>query len=105
MTIIVQPLFFIGQLIYHSRFNYRGVIIDVDPHFMLSEAWYEQVAISRPPKDEPWYHILVHESAQQTYVAQRNLSADSSDEPIEHPALKQYFLEFKQGRYILSRLN
>ncbi|MCV6636616.1 heat shock protein HspQ [Candidatus Albibeggiatoa sp. nov. NOAA] len=105
MTEIVQPLFFVGQLVYHTKFNYRGVIIDVDPQFMLSDTWYEQVAKSRPPKDKPWYHVLVHSSAQQTYVAERHLSADNTAEPIEHPAIKEHFSEFKQGRYILSRLN
>ncbi|WP_353570419.1 heat shock protein HspQ [Candidatus Albibeggiatoa sp. nov. BB20] len=103
--IVAQPLFFVGQLIYHTKSNYRGVIIDVDPQFMLPDEWYEEVAKSRPPKDQPWYHVLVDESGQQTYVAQRHLSADNSEEPIEHPALKQHFLEFKQGRYILSCLN
>ena len=105
MTTIVQPLFFVGQLVYHAKFNYRGVIIDVDPEFMLPDAWYEQVAKSRPPKDQPWYHVLVHGSGQQTYVAQKHLVTDTSDEPIEHPAIKEHFAEFKQGRYILNSLN
>jgi heat shock protein HspQ len=105
MSIIVQPLFFIGQLIYHNKFNYRGVIIDVDPQFMLPEAWYQQVAKSHPPKDKPWYYVLVHESAQQTYVAEQHLSVDSSAQSIEHPALKEHFSAFKQGRYILNCLH
>lgn len=105
MATIVQPLFFVGQLVYHATFNYRGVIIDVDPEFMLPEVWYEQVAKSRPPKDQPWYHVLVHNSGQQTYVAQRHLVTDTSDKPIEHPAIKEHFAEFKQGRYILNSLN
>ena len=45
--------FFIGQQVEHRRFNYRGVVYDVDPEFSGTEEWYEQMAISKPPKDKP----------------------------------------------------
>ena len=32
--------FSVGELIHHRLFDYRGVIYDVDPEFMLSEDWY-----------------------------------------------------------------
>lgn len=92
-----------GQLIHHRLFGYRGVVVDVDPIFSLSEEWYEQVARSRPPKDQPWYHVLVDGSEQQTYVAERNLEADESDEPIDHPLLVDHFDEFSDGLYRRSR--
>jgi len=98
-----ETLFFVGQLVYHKLFNYRGVIVDVDPVFMHTEEWYEQVAKSRPPKDQPWYHVLVHDSQHQTYVAQRNLQADGSDEPINHPELSEYFTDFIEGKYVSAR--
>ncbi|MDY6992191.1 MAG: heat shock protein HspQ [Pseudomonadota bacterium] len=98
-----ETLFFVGQLVYHKLFNYRGVIVDVDPVFMHTEEWYEQVAKSRPPKDQPWYHVLVHDSQNQTYVAQRNLQADNSDEPINHPELSEYFTDFIEGKYVSAR--
>ena len=56
---IATPRFAIGELIHHRRFDYRGVIVDVDPEFQGTEEWYEQMAVSRPPKDAPWYHVLV----------------------------------------------
>ena len=37
-----------------------------------------------------------------TYVAERNLEADSSSTPIEHPLVDQYFSQFKNGKYILQ---
>ena len=40
-----------------------------------------------PPKDEPWYHVLVDGSTQMTYVAERNLEADPDPGPIQHPLL------------------
>ena len=54
--------FAIGQLVHHQLFEYRGVIIDVDATFQGTEEWYEHVAKSRPPKDAPWYRVLIHKS-------------------------------------------
>jgi len=101
-TTQAQPLFFIGQLVHHNKFNYRGVIIDVDAEFEGSEEWYQQVALSRPPKDKPWYHILVDDSNQLTYVAERHLEQDHSNEAIDHPAVDMYFDDFENGVYSLS---
>ena len=70
--------FEVGQVVHHLKFGYRGVVFDVDPCFQGTEEWYEQVARSRPPKDRPWYHVLVHDAAHTTYVAERNLQPDLS---------------------------
>ena len=66
----------IGQLIQHKLFDYRGIIISVDLEFQSTDEWYEAVAKTRPPKDEPWYHVLVHQKGHQTYVAEQNLKPD-----------------------------
>jgi len=95
--------FQIGQVVSHRLFDYRGVIIDVDPVFSHSEEWYETMAKSRPPKDAPWYHVLVHDSMQQTYVAERNLKAEETGEQIRHPAIPHYFDGFENGLYILKQ--
>ena len=71
---VQQANFAIGQLITHRLFGYRGVIFDIDPHFCGSEAWYQQMAKSRPPRDKPWYRVLVDNSDHETYVAERNLA-------------------------------
>ena len=77
-----QAQFFIGQRVHHRLFDYRGVVVDVDPVFQGTDEWYEQVARSRPPRDEPWYHVLVHDAGNETYVAERNLFGDDSHEPV-----------------------
>lgn len=87
----LEAKFHIGQLIHHRLFDYRGVIVDVDPAFQGSEEWYDQVARSRPPKDKPWYRVLVHEAEHETYVAERNLKSDNSGDPIQHPLLDDFF--------------
>ncbi|MDA0656135.1 MAG: heat shock protein HspQ [Proteobacteria bacterium] len=92
--------FYPGQVIHHRRFEYRGVIVDVDPDFQGEDAWYEAMARSRPPKDKPWYHVLVNNADHMTYVAERNLEADIGDEPINHPAIRQFFRRFENGSYV-----
>ena len=94
------PKFSPGQIIRHKRFDYRGVIIDVDPVFQGTEEWYQQVARSRPPKDRPWYRVLVHDNPVETYVAERHLEEDASADPISHPQVQQFFSAIEQGRYV-----
>ena len=100
VTEIVRPKFDIGELVHHRRFNYRGVVVDVDPRFQATEEWYEMVALSRPPKNKPWYHVLVHNAAHSTYVAERNLEANEDKSPILHPGLSHFFSRLENGRYI-----
>jgi len=95
--------FHVGQLVVHRRFSYRGVVVDVDPVFSSTDAWYEEMAITRPPKDQPWYRVLPDGSAHETYVAQRNLAADDSHERIRHPLVWHYFDDFRDGVYHSAR--
>ena len=97
--------FSIGDLVHHKLFDYRGVVVDVDPHLMLSEEWYAVVARSRPPKDQPWYRVLVHDAMRQTYVAKRNLEPDTSGAPVRHPLIKLCFHSFSDGHYLTTSLH
>jgi len=98
-----EAKFSIGQLIEHRMFGYRGVIFELDPYFMLSEEWYLQVALSRPPKNEPWYNVLVDNAMHTTYVAERNLIASTDLTKINHPDTKLYFEGFEKGHYLLNK--
>lgn len=84
-------------------FDYRGVIVDVDPEFAGSDEWYEHVARTRPPRHQPWYHVLVDKSDHQTYVAQRNLRSEPEPRPIQHPLVAVYFSEYGDGVYVPRR--
>lgn len=95
--------FSIGQCIQHRLFDYRGVIVDVDPDFQGTEEWYDKVAKSRPPRNEPWYHVLVHDQGHATYVAECNIAEDSTSEPINHPLVKEFFDGFSEGVYRSDR--
>lgn len=92
-----------GELIRHRRFDYRGVVVEVDASFAGSDAWYEQVARSRPPKDAPWYHVLPHGAEHTTYVAERNLEADPDPQPVQHPLVDEVFDGFDGDRYVVAR--
>ena len=91
--------FYVGQPVHHRLFDYRGVVADADATFQGSDDWYETVAQSRPPKDRPWYHVLVHDAEHTTYVAERNLEPDLTGEPIRHPDLGLYFDAQRDGLY------
>ncbi|MCG2635047.1 MAG: heat shock protein HspQ [Gammaproteobacteria bacterium] len=95
-----ESRFSIGQIVHHRRFNYRGVIVQVDPVFRGTEAWYQQMATSTPPKERPWYHVLVDQSARQTYVAEQNLELSADLRFIEHPAVPLFFEAYWDGVFV-----
>ncbi len=94
-----QAQFSIGQVVVHKKFNYRGVIYDVDAEYSGTDQWYEEVAKSRPPKDRPWYHVLVDGQLMTTYVAEQHLELDDLPTPITHPLTENYFDTFEGGLY------
>ena len=89
----------VGQVVRHDVYAYRGVIVDVDPFFQQTDAWYDLMAKNSPPRDEPWYHVLVDGTDYMTYVSEQHLGADRSGQPINHPELNRFFHEFEDGTY------
>ncbi len=100
---IDKAKFSIGQIVEHKLFNYRGVIFEVDLHFMLGDEWYNEMAKTCPPKDKPWYSVMVHDTFHTTYVAQQNLEAAENTESIDHPFLDYVFESFIGGKYQLLK--
>ena len=96
--------FAIGDVVRHRLFDFRGVIVDVDPVFANSEEWYEAIPEAlRPSRDQPFYHLLAEnmESSYIAYVSQQNLVVDDSEDPIDHPAIATMFEGLEDGRYRL----
>lgn len=92
----------LGVVIQHRLYQYRGVIVSVDFRCMAGETWYRSNK-TQPSRDQPWYHILVHDSGGlSTYVAQSNLKEDISGRPVSHPRIQCYFTDFQDGRYRLK---
>lgn len=97
-----QAGFSVGQVVHHLKFDYRGVILDVDADFQGTDEWYDQIARSRPPKDKPWYQVLV-DGGSLTYVAERHLEVDKSCKPVWHPAIEIFFDDFRDCSYQVRR--
>jgi len=91
--------FGVGDVVHHKKFDYRGVVVDVDAVFQGEDAWYEQMALSRPPKERPWYRVLVDRADHTTYVAERHLESDPGG-PVRHPLLDDFFDDFDGSRYV-----
>ena len=95
--------FFIGQIVRHRVYPFRGVIFDVDPVFNHTEEWLEAVPEDvRPSRDQPFYHLLAEndESSYIAYVSEQNLLRDETGEPVEHPQVSELFSDLEDGRYV-----
>ena len=84
----------IGQVVRHRLFPFRGVIFDVDPTFNNTEEWWLAIpAEIRPSKDQPFYHLFAEnaETEYVAYVSEQNLLPDTSNEPIRHTQVAEFF--------------
>ncbi len=99
------PLFHIGQIVEHRKYHYRGVIYDVDREFGLTDEWYEAVALSRPLKNKPWYHVLPDGQLHTTYVAERHLVLSFNKSQVFHPLLGDFFQGFDGSTYVVRSQN
>lgn len=100
-----QALFSIGQVVKHRLFEFRGVIVDVDPEFDNTEEWWLSIPEEiRPAKEQPYYHLLAEndDSSYEAYVSQQNLEPDTTDEPVYHPEVPELFGVLEHGKYKLK---
>lgn len=88
-----------GELIRHRRYRYRGVVVAVDLACAADEDWY-QTNQTQPDREQPWYHVLVHQSSSTTYAAEENLLPDTSEEPVLHPLVDYFFSGFVAGKHV-----
>jgi heat shock protein HspQ len=101
---ITNTQFSIGQVVRHRVYEFRGVIVDVDPEFSNTEEWWESIPEEvRPRKNQPFYHLLAENesNAYEAYVSEQNLLVDDSGEPINHPQVAEVFGEFLGSSYEL----
>ena len=94
--------FSIGNVVKHKRFDFRGVIYDVDFKFNNSEEWYQSIPKDvRPKKNQPYYHLLAENNdvTYEAYVSEQNLIIDDSNKPINHPLINEIFSGKKGSGY------
>ncbi|MEM9353884.1 MAG: heat shock protein HspQ [Planctomycetota bacterium] len=94
-----EPKFAPGELVRHLRYGYRGVVVAADRRCEASNEWYSRNR-TQPDQQQPWYHVLVDESAGVTYVAESNLEADSVGAEITHPLLDDFFEGYSGDGYL-----
>ena len=97
--------FYIGQVVRHRMYPFRGVIFDVDPEFGNTEEWYQAIPEDvRPIKEQPFYHLLAEnaESEYIAYVSEQNLVPDERSDPIRHPQVGELFDGPVDGAYRLK---
>jgi heat shock protein HspQ len=93
---------FLGQVVRHRIFPFRGVVFDIDPVFNNTEEWYESIPVEvRPHKDQPFYHLFAENAETEyiAYVSEQNLLPDTSDKPIRHPQVSEVFERDDNGAY------
>ena len=94
-----EPSFLPGAIVRHRRYGYRGVVVSADGHCAADPKWYMSNK-TQPDREQPWYHVLVHESNGVTYAAESSLTSDESEMPIEHPLVAIFFNGIESGSYI-----
>ena len=92
-----SPRFEPGDLVRHRRYDYRGVVVDVDLSCKADDDWYNSNA-TRPDRNQAWYHVLV-DGGHATYVAEENLDPEPEARAIDHPLIDRCFTIFLGGRY------
>lgn len=104
MMSVTSAQFAIGQVVKHRIYDFRGVIVDVDPEFSNTEEWWLAIPEEvRPRKDQPYYHLLAENetTSYEAYVSEQNLLVDDTGEPVNHPQVAEVFGEFLGTSYEL----
>ncbi len=102
--VIRTAKFYIGEIVRHRVYPFRGVIFDVDPTFSNTEEWWQSIPEEvRPKKDQPFYHLLAEndETTYIAYVSEQNLLVDESGQPVAHPQVDDLFAGIVDGRYVM----
>jgi heat shock protein HspQ len=97
-----EAKFFIGQVVRHRVYPFRGVIFDVDPEFANTEEWWQSIPEEvRPSKDQPFYHLFAEnaETEYVAYVSEQNLVIDDSGKPVSNAQIELMFDRDKNGSY------
>ena len=100
-----EAKFFIGQVVRHRIYPFRGVIFDVDPEFSNTEEWWQSIPEDvRPSKDQPFYHLFAEneETEYVAYVSEQNLVIDDSGRPVRNTQIDELFERDDEGGYRLK---
>eukprot|EP00946_MAST-07B_sp_MAST-7B-sp1_P003863 g3863.t1 len=119
--------FYVGQVVRHRKYNYRGVIVGYDPHCRATDTWKKTMGVHMLKRQhhQPFYNLLVDRRDDprryRTYCAEENLEDEiehwesggvgegpsgsgGGKEPLEHPEIVDFFSSWSplDGRYCLG---
>ena len=107
--LILEPLFSIGDVVIHTRFQFRAVVVDVDGGFDHSDSSLKNELNAfdkdeQPDVNQPWYKLLIDNGEDLSYAPESMLNSDNYAQPVNHPMLKMYLTaNIEEGRYISSK--
>lgn len=91
-----------GQIVFNALDDYRAVVVDYDMYFLNDEKLYERYP-TKPPKDKPWYYVLIDNQNTVGYVSEEHLEASVNLGEINHPLMEFFFDGFDGEKYIRNR--
>lgn len=93
-----KPLYQRGSLVKHKQENFIGVVTDYDMYFINDEELYNKNS-TKPPKDKPWYYVLVNNTNAISYVPEEHLEKQEEFMDINHPLIDFFFDGTENDRY------
>eukprot|EP00118_Oscarella_pearsei_P026688 m.310292 g.310292 ORF g.310292 m.310292 type:complete len:265 (+) comp50681_c0_seq1:49-843(+) len=97
----------VGQVVYHKRWGYRGVIVGWDEYAKAPDFWLRMNHPFDKPewRRQPNYAVLVdtqdRPEPQETYIPQDNIEIITNTK-IKHPDVSDYFDSFDGAQYLPS---
>ena len=106
-NLIVETNFSVGDLVAHTKYQFRAVVVDVIYDVKASSDYNKiKTAIDYTGELESqiWYKLLIDDGEDLNFVPEIMLNVDSSTNPVKHPLLNKYLKTNKEkGIYINSK--
>ncbi len=100
---IVESQFAIGDIVVHTKYHFRAVVVDVEHNIKKLENYNlvkESMDFNEDLVDLVWYKLLIDNGEDLNFVPEIMLVSDSNVNPIQHPLLNKYFkTNTKNGTY------
>lgn len=91
-------LFRRGQVVHHRLFHFRAVVADYDLECRRDDDWLATQP-GNPPRNRPWYHLLVDQSDAVAYVPEGQIEPGEFAQGVRHPLVPLFFDGEENGVY------
>lgn len=89
---MIASKFGIGQQVCHFLLGYFGVVVDIDPVYLLFEPLPDELAVNDELCAALWYYVVMEDDnglPVYTYLAEAQLSSELQDEHFEQPFMDE----------------